>query len=200
MKTKIKSFALLIALMVGSQLSSTAQTAKSWNVDKSHASVQFSIDHFFSAVTGKFQDFNGEITFDPSDLKNSKASFVIQVASIDTDDDERDGHLQSDDFFAATTHTTITFNSKSFKKVSDTEVSVTGDLTMRGVTKEITFQLMITGRMDNPWKKGSEILGVKLNTTINRTEFGVGTGSWAATAVVGDEVDVSVNMELDAVK
>ena len=193
-----KSIGLGLALVFASGLTLQAQNAKKWNVDKSHASVNFSINHFFSAVTGKFKDFSGDVVFEPTDLKGSKVNFEIVVSSINTDDEERDSHLQSDDFFNAKKYSTIKFVSTGFKKVSDTEYTVTGKLTMRGVTKTITLPLVVAGRMTNPWKEGYEILGVSIKTNLDRTDFGVGTGSWAATSVVGDEVTISISMELDA--
>ncbi len=173
---------------------------KAWNIDKSHTSVSFGIDHFFSEVTGKFKSFNGDITFDPNNLTTSSVTFTIDVASIDTDESDRDEHLKSADFFNESEFPTITFASTSFKKVDDKNYKVLGKLTMRGVTKDITLPLQITGRMDNPWKEGYEIMGIAINTTLNRTDYGVGTGSWAATAVVSDDVDVKISMELDAKK
>ncbi|NQV53294.1 MAG: polyisoprenoid-binding protein [Flavobacteriales bacterium] len=180
--------------------SASAQTAKQWNIDKSHASVQFSIDHFFSSVPGKFKKFEGEINFDPNDLKGSKAVFTIDVRSVDTDEPERDGHLQSEDFFNAEKWPEMKFVSTRFEKKSDKEYIVHGKLTLRDVTKEVALPLTIKGRMDNPWKEGYEILGIKIDTSINRTDFGLGTGSWAATAVVSDEVEIEISMELDAKK
>ena len=196
----IKSIGLGLIMVFATSLTTQAQKAKEWNIDNSHASVNFSVNHFFSAVTGKFKVFSGNVVFEPTDLKGSKVSFEIMVSSIDTDDEERDSHLQSDDFFAAKKYTTIKFVSTGFTKISDTEYAVKGKLTMRGVTKEITLPLTISGRMDNPWKAGYEILGVKIDTTLDRTNYEVGTGSWAATSVVGDEVSISISMELDSKK
>ncbi len=197
---KVKIAFLASLLLLASGLNVNAQKAKKWNVDKSHASVNFSVNHFFSAVTGKFKDFSGDITFAPDDLEGSKVSFTFQTKSVDTDEDERDKHLQSEDFFAAEKFPTITFVSNKFVKKSDKLYEVVGKLTMRGTSKEIALPLTITGRMDNPWKKGYEILGISINTTLDRTDYGVGTGSLAATAIVGDEVRISISMELDAEK
>lgn len=192
---------ILTALfLIGSIAFAYAQEAKLWNIDKSHASIQFSVDHFFSAVPGKFRDFDGEIRFDPANLKGSKVNFSIDVKSVDTDEADRDEHLQSADFFHAEKWPTMKFTSTSFTKKSDNQYDVKGKLTIRDVTKEVTLPLEVKGRMDNPWKEGYEILGIAINTEINRTEYGVGSGSWAATAVVGDDVDVSISMELDAKK
>ena len=189
---------LATLLFLGSIASATAQSAKQWNIDKSHASVQFSIDHFFSSVPGKFKEFDGEINFDPNDLKGSKAVFTIDVRSVDTDEADRDGHLQSKDFFNAEKWPEMKFVSTRFEKKSDKDYIVHGKLTLRDVTKEVALPLTIKGRVDNPWKEGYEILGIKIDTSINRTDYGVGSGSWAATAVVSDEVEIEISMELDA--
>mgnify|MGYP001145285594 CR=1 FL=1 len=162
--------------------------------------MNFSINHFFSEVTGKFRAFEGKIDFDPNNLAQSSVEFSIEVSSIDTDESDRDEHLKSPDFFNENEYPRIVFVSSSFNEIDKSNYEVAGKLTMRGVTKEITLPMKITGRMDNPWKEGYEILGISIKTTLNRTDYGVGTGSWAATAVVSDDVEVKINMELDGKK
>jgi len=191
---------LSIAILLFSFSSAIGQNAKKWNLDKSHSSVQFEIDHLFSAVPGKFKDFSGDISLDTDDPSNSTASFTIQVASIDTDDEDRDGHLQSGDFFAADKYKTIKFVSTSITKKGKDMLMAKGKLTMRGVTKEVSLPIQITGVVDSPWKENTQIMGLRIKTSINRTDYEVGTGSWAATAIVGDEVTIDISMELDAPK
>jgi polyisoprenoid-binding protein YceI len=186
-----------IALMA---FSINAQTAKEWKLDKSHASVRFSIDHFFTGVTGKFKKFDGTFNFDPANLKGSSASFTIDVTSVDTDEEDRDGHLQSEDFFNAAAHPNIAFKSTSIEKKGENQYIVNGDLTMRGTTKKVALPMTVKGVIDNPWKEGSLIMGIEMETTLDRTDYGVGTGSWAATSVVGDEVEIEISMELDSTK
>lgn len=200
MKSSIRPFLLMLLMAAFTIPTAVAQKARAWNLDKSHASVNFSIDHFFTAVTGKFKKFDGTFHFDPKNLSGSSATFTIQVASVDTDEEDRDEHLQSEDFFNASKYPTIKFVSTKFEKKSDKEYTVTGNMTMRGTTKEISFPLKVKGVMDNPWKDGYEILGIEINTALDRTDFGVGTGSWAATSVVADEVDIHISMELDSEK
>ncbi|MBT6133344.1 MAG: polyisoprenoid-binding protein [Flavobacteriales bacterium] len=195
MKKILISVAAGVLICAGTSI---AQVAKKWGVDKSHASVTFSIDHFFSEVPGKFKQFDGDIFFDPANLSGSKASFEIMVASISTDEKDRDDHLQSSDFFDATNNPMIVFKSSHIVKASDKLYNIHGELSMRGVTKSVVLPMKIKGRMDNPWKEGYEILGISISTTLNRSDYGVGTGSWAATAVVSDEVEVKISMELDA--
>jgi len=197
---RIGSLVLIVAFGIVLSQSVSAQSAKSWNIDKSHSSIAFSIDHFFSAVPGKFKDFGGTIHFDPDNLKGSSVDFIIQVKSVDTDEADRDSHLQSPDFFDAATYPVITFKSQSFTKTSENMYVVKGTLTMRGTSKEVELPLKVKGTVDNPWKEGSVIMGISIDTALDRTDYGVGTGSWGATAVVGDEVIIRINMELDAPK
>ncbi|WP_212635260.1 YceI family protein [Pseudozobellia thermophila] len=186
-----------VAITALGTLSVNAQNASMWKVDKSHTSVNFSVNHFFSAVTGKFTDFDGTVHFDPNNLKGSKADFTVAVNSIDTDDAKRDKHLQSADFFDAATYSKITFTSTKFTKNSDKEYVMHGKLTIKDKTKNVKLPMKITGEMEHPMMKGTLILGVVIDTTIDRTDYGVGTGDWAATMVVGDEVRIHIPMELN---
>lgn len=191
---------MAVFLTAASVFVANAQTATMWKVDKAHTSVNFSINHFFSAVTGKFTKFDGNFNFDPANLKGSKVSFTIPIASVNTEDGERDKHLQSADFFDAKQYPNMTFTSTSFEKKTDKDYVAYGKLTIRNVTKEIALPFKITGEMEHPMMKGTIILGLSINTKINRTDYGVGTGSWAATMVVGDQTDISINMELNRMK
>lgn len=197
MVSTIKTMVFAVAITALSTLSLNAQDATMWKVDKSHTSVNFSINHFFSAVTGKFTDFDGMIHFDPNNLNGSKANFSVSINSVNTDNGKRDKHLQSKDFFDAKTYPKISFKSTKFEKKSDKEYLVYGKLTIKDITKNVALPLKITGEMEHPMMKGTLILGVAIDTTIDRTDYGVGTGDWAATMVVGDEVKIHIPMELN---
>lgn len=200
MKKIILSINLSLFAIILGFTSSTAQSATQWKLDKSHTSVNFSINHFFSAVTGKFSNFDGAFNFDPNNVAESKADFTIAVKSVNTDDSKRDKHLQSGDFFNASEFPNISFKSTKIEKKNNKEFLVHGQLTIRDKTKDIVLPLKITGEMEHPMMKGTIILGLASNLKINRTEYGVGTGSWAATMVVGDEVDINIHMELNRKK
>lgn len=197
---KIKFFLLVLIISTSSTLSLQAQKATKWKIDKSHTSVNFTINHFFSAVTGKFNKFDGNINFDQNNLVESKAEFTISVNSVNTDNKKRDNHLKSKDFFNEKKFSTMKFKSSKFEKKSDTEYLIFGKLTIRDITKEVTLPMKITGQMEHPMMKGTIILGVVIDTQISRTEFGVGTGDWAATMVVADEVKIHIPMELNRKK
>lgn len=200
MVSTIKTMVFAVAITVLSTLSVNAQDATMWKIDKSHTSVNFSINHFFSSVPGKFTDFDGMIHFDPNNLKGSKADFSVSINSVNTDDAKRDKHLQSKDFFDAETYPKMSFQSTKFEKKSDKEYLIHGKLTIKDKTKNVTLPMKITGEMEHPMMKGTIILGVVIDTTIDRTNYGVGTGDWAATMVVGDEVRIHIPMELNRMK
>lgn len=195
---KKTSFAVLFTAL--SVFTVNAQNATMWKVDKAHTSVNFSVNHFFSAVTGKFTSFEGNINFDPANLQGSSVNFTIPVKSVNTDDSKRDKHLQSADFFDAKSYPNMTFASTRFEKKSDKDYVVYGKLTIRNISKDIVLPFKITGEMEHPMMKGTIILGLASTIKINRNDYGVGTGSWATTMVVGDNVDININMELNRMK
>ena len=199
MRSILKHTAILAAFVAFSAFTPSS-ASKSWKIDKSHASVNFSVNHFFSAVTGKFKSFEGDFDFDPENPKDASFAFKIDVNSVNTDEEKRDNHLQSEDFFNAEKWPHMSFKSTNVEKTGKDMYAIKGKLTIRDVTKDVTLPMKITGMIDNPWQEGAVIMGIQIKTTINRTEYGVGTGSWAATAVVGDEVEVLINMELDGKK
>ncbi|WP_229664908.1 YceI family protein [Polaribacter pacificus] len=200
MVSTIKTMVLAVAITAMSTLTTNAQTATKWKIDKAHTSVNFSINHFFSAVTGKFSDFDGTIHFDPNNLNGSKADFSVSIKSVNTDDAKRDRHLKSKDFFDAKTYPKMAFKSSKIEKKSDKEYLIYGKLTIRNKTKDVVLPMKITGEMEHPMMKRTLILGVVIDTTIDRTEYGVGTGDWAATMVVGDKVKIHIPIELNRKK
>lgn len=143
-----------------------------WAIDPMHSEVLFKIKHLvISNVTGFFKTFEGNIVSDGNDFNNSKVHFTIDVKSIDTNQVQRDGHLQSGDFFSADLYPEITFKSTSFVNIKDNDYKMIGNLTMRGVTKPIELQVEYGGSEDNGHgvlKHGFEVTG-----TINRIEFGM---------------------------
>lgn len=200
MISKFKTIGLTILLVSLALNRSAAQNATKWKLDKSHTSVDFSINHFFSAVTGKFTDFEGDFNFDPNNLSGSSANFTVSVNSVNTNNGKRDKHLQSADFFDAKKYPKMTFTSSKFEKKSDNEYLLHGKLTIKDKTQQVVLPLKVTGEMEHPMMKGTVILGLVIDTTLDRTKYGVGTGDWAATMVVGDEVKIHIPMELNRKK
>ncbi|WP_199269148.1 YceI family protein [Polaribacter sp. L3A8] len=200
MVQSFKKFGFAVLVTVFGAFSVNAQSDLMWKIDKAHTSVNFSVNHFFSSVTGKFTSFEGDINFDRNNLKSSKVDFTVLINSVNTDDKKRDEHLQSSEFFDVQVYPNMTFKSTKVEKKSEKEYSVYGKLTIKDITKDVVLPMKITGEMEHPMMKGKIILGVLIDTTLNRTVYGVGTGDWATTMVVGDEVRIQIPMELNRMK
>lgn len=167
-------------------------------IDPVHSKVGFSVRHFvISNVEGRFKDFSGTISYDEKDIANSWVKVTIKVASISTDNEKRDSHLKSPDFFDAEKYPEITFVSNKIIQSNDGYVAV-GDLTMRGVTKEIEVPFVIHGTVKDPW--GNTRLGAEANLSLNRMDYGI---KWnnkleGGGLVVGEEV--KINLSIEAIK
>lgn len=196
MKTKITTLAIILGIAFGMP-NTQAQNADKWMLDKDHTSVNFDISHFFSTVNGSFQEFDGIFYFDPNNLNGSKFTFTIPVNSIFTNNEKRDNHLRSEDFFNASKYPVIKFESTSIQKKSGNNYVVNGDLTIKETTKKISIPFEYKGEMEHPMMKGTKILGLEFNTKIDRSDYKVGVGNWASDMVVGDTADVTIFMELN---
>jgi polyisoprenoid-binding protein YceI len=168
-------------------------TVETYQFDPTHAhsSVDFSIRHFFSNVPGSFATVDGTIVVDRDDLTKSTVEATISIASVATNNEKRDAHLRSDAFFDATKFPTATFKSTAWVKTGDTTYDVTGDLTIKGVTKSVV--LHVTSLGFGPGMKGAQLSGWSAATTLKRSDFGV-TGF---EKVIGDDVAITINVEAD---
>ncbi|MCB9780786.1 MAG: YceI family protein [Alphaproteobacteria bacterium] len=145
--------------------------ADAYSVDDDHSAVLFSVQHFGAAwVYGRFDKISGDFDWS-ADVSKSTFSLTIDAASVDSDQEKRDQHLAGPDFFNAAEFPTITFKSKKVEKKGDKLLHVTGDLTLRGVTKEVTIPIEHTGEGDDPW--GGHRAGLHSTFTIKRSDFGI---------------------------
>lgn len=167
-----------------------------WEIDSAHSAINFTINHFFTPVDGTFEEYDATVMFNPDDLENSSIDVTIPVTSINTRNDRRDGHLQSEDFFNAEQWPNISFESSSIESRGDNEFVAIGELTIRDVTRHFELPFTLQGMMDHPMQENTTVAGIVANAQLMRTDYGVGVGDWAATAVVGDEVDIELNLEL----
>jgi polyisoprenoid-binding protein YceI len=173
----------------------------SWNVDRSHTEITFKVNHFFTPVSGTFRDYEVDLVYDEANPSNNSVNVRIDVASVDTRNRDRDEHLLSADFFEAETHPHITFRSRSVRRVSDTRLVATGPLTIKGVSREIELPIEVLGVQEipedmRPMLGGiNRVAGFATETRIRRQDFGVGVGNWAATLVVGGNVDIQIALE-----
>ena len=187
----MKTFVFTVAAF----LAVSTTFAQTWAVDKGHARAGFTVTHnLLSDVDGNFKTFDAKIIATKADLSDAVFEFTADVNSISTDNERRDGHLKSPDFFDAAKFSTITFKSTSFKKVEGKQYKITGDLTMHGVTKPISLNATLAGpvAMKGMGGKEQEKAGFKIGGTIKRSDFGIGT---IPVVVVSDEVEVKVNGE-----
>jgi polyisoprenoid-binding protein YceI len=143
-----------------------------YTIDPSHSRLGFVARHaMVTRVRGGFNQFEGTFHVDAEQPSNSSARLVIQAASIDTRNADRDAHLRSNDFFAMDDHPTLTFESTRIEQVGETDVAVTGDLTIRGTTKPVTIELEFTGSAVDPW--GNTRVGFEGSTQVNRKDWGL---------------------------
>jgi polyisoprenoid-binding protein YceI len=181
-----------VTLLTAFLFSSVATFAQTWTVDKAHAKVGFTATHMLiSDVDGNFKAFDAKITASKPDFSDAVVEVTADVNSIDTDNDRRDADLKSDKFFDAAKYPNLTFKSTSFKKAEGKNYKVTGDLTMHGVTKPVTMDVVMNGPVTNQMNK-KEMVGFKVSGTVKRADFNLGT---IPVAVVGDEITIRANGE-----
>lgn len=188
-RSKFLVLAGVAALIAGQPL-----VADDYQVDQAHTNVGFRVAHMVIAkTTGSFNDFDASFHFDPMDMSSFSLTATIQADSIDTNNGQRDNHLRSADFFDVANHPEITFQSTAISMMDDGYV-VTGDLTIRGMTKEIELPITITGPVEI---RGNNVIGVSGRATIDRHDFGV---SWSRSLdngglVVANEVEIEIDAE-----
>jgi polyisoprenoid-binding protein YceI len=194
---KIRRAVLALALAVVAPLigSAPAAAADTYDVDAVHSEVSFQIRHLVSRVRGVFRDFDATIVMDPGNLSASSVVFRIRATSIDTGMERRDNHLRSADFFDVENHPEILFESTSVERLSESEISVRGDFTMRGVTRVVTLPVTLNGEMTTA--SGKTVAGFSTATRLDRQEYGI---RWNKTLddgglVLGDDVDISIHLE-----
>lgn len=167
-------------------------SAQTWNLDKAHAKLGFVTTHLLiSEVEGNFKSFDAKLTSSKEDFTDAVIELSADIASISTDNDGRDKHLKSPDFFDAEKFTTLTFKSKSLTKVDAKNYKLTGDLTLHGVTKPVTLDVIYNGTITHPFNK-KLVAGFKVKGVIKRSDFSVGS---IPAAVVADEIVINGNAE-----
>lgn len=168
-----------------------------YKIDVSHSEIHFKVKHLMiTNVTGSFGSFDATMQAEKEDFSDATISFSANINSIDTNNEQRDTHLKSADFFDAEKYPTLSFTSTSFTKKSDEEYELKGNLTIKDVTKEVTLATIYGGTMTDPW--GQVKAGFEINGKINRKEFGL---NWSAVTeaggvVVSDEVRLFLNVQM----
>lgn len=183
---KLKSIPLFALASVFIPVLAQAEPV-TYQIDAVHSGVSFKIRHLVSNTPGDFTEFSGKVIFDEAHPEKSKAEAVIQVASVDTRNEKRDGHLQGDDFFKAAQFPSITFSSTEWRKTGEGTYAVTGDLAFAGQSHPVTLDVTYLGQFDN---NGTLVGGWEGSTTIKRSDWGMTYGAPA----VGDEVEIELNI------
>ena len=171
-------------------------TTQTWNIDTTHSGVNFSVRHMVIAkVRGRFTRFSGSLSGDASDLTSAKLVAEVDADSIDTNMSDRDAHLRSPDFFDAATFPKLTFSSTRIERAGEGQYKAHGDLSIRGVTKPVVFDLAVHGQAKDPW--GNDRTAFTLETSIDRSDFGL---RWnqdldLGGIVVGDEIRIVGHVE-----
>jgi polyisoprenoid-binding protein YceI len=168
----------------------------SWKIDSAHSGINFSIRHMVvSKVRGRFGKFNGSLELDDADLTKSSLGVVIEASSVDTGVGQRDDHLRSADFFGAEQFPELRYQSKRIEKVGKDEYRVIGDLTIRGVTREVALNVEHGGEGKDPW--GNERIAFSATTAIDRKDFGLGWNQVleAGGVLVGDKVQIELDVQ-----
>lgn len=171
---------------------------QTWSFDTAHSTIGFQVKHMmFAKVRGEFTKWSGSVSFDPSDLSTFKAEASIDAASINTNNEGRDNHLRSGDFFDVEQFPELTFSSTSVEAHGD-NAKVHGTLTLHGVTKDVTLEVERTGTGKDPW--GNERVGFHAKTVINRKDFGLGWNQAleAGGVLVGEQI--SIDLEIQVIK
>ena len=188
---KLTSKILALAAAVSALVSAASAAVDTYKIDPVHSSVAFTIRHIVSNVPGAFTKFSGTVMVDRDNMENNSVEATIEVGSLSTYNDHRDADLKTPAYFDANKFATITFKSKSWKKTGEATYDVTGDLTIKDVTKEVV--LKVTSLGFGPGMKGSTSSGWEATTSINRKDYGV-TGPAMLGAMVGDDVAVTIEI------
>lgn len=168
-----------------------------YKIDVDHSDIMFKVKHLMiSTVTGIFKKFDATLEVNEQDLSGAKVWFEAEVDSVDTKNEQRDGHLKSDDFFNAEQFPKMTFKSTRVEKTGDDEYRLIGDLTIRDITKPVELKVEYNGSTKDPW--GQERMGFEVTGKINRKEYGL---KWSAVTeaggvVVSDDVKLALNVQM----
>lgn len=185
-------FPVLLAVM-----SFTLNAQTSWTFDKAHTEVGFSVTHLvISEVEGNFATYEGSVTTKGDDFSNAQVNFTVDVASIDTDNEKRDMHLKSDDFFNAEKYPKMTFKGRSMKKTGKNTYKLVGDLKIRDKTHQVELDVKHNGTVKDPW--GNTKAGFKMSGVLDRFDFDLkwNTLTEMGGAVVGKEVRLDLHVQL----
>ena len=174
----------------------TNAESRSWDLDKNHSNIYFSVPHIFSDIRGSFDEFSGKFAFDSKNLSESVLHFKIKTKSVNTNVSKRDKHLRSGDFFDSGNHPLIVFESTEVTTTNDDIFLFAGKLQIKGIEYDLVLPLTLIGIKNHPMEKGKDVLGFTGKVTLDRLTHKIGTGKFMDYGVVGKDVEVTVSVEL----
>ncbi len=200
-KSKLLLMKKVLVLFVALLISNSIKAQKIWILDNSHSQVLFTVSHLvISEVTGSFKKFSANIKSSEPDFTDAQIDFSIDVNSLNTDNEMRDNHLKGDDFFNADKYPKIVFKGKSLIKLNGNKYQLTGDLTIRDVTKTVILDVTYAGTVLDPWENTKA--GFKIKGMINRFDYNLKWNNLtdSDSAVAGEDVEITINLELAQAK
>lgn len=183
---------ILVAALALGLVRSASAAVETYNIDPVHSTVSFSLRHIVSKFTGSFAKISGSLSVDRENLEKSSVQAVVDIASLNTADEKRDGHVKGADFFDVAKYTTGTFKSTAWKKIGEDTFDVTGDLTLKGTTKPVTFKVKLLGFGDG--MGGAKLSGWEVTGAIKKSEFGL-AGPAMLSKALGDDVALNIGVE-----
>ena len=169
--------------------------AYNWEVDKDHAEIRFEVNHILTGVSGRFNEFEGKIFFDPARPETGKFDFTVKVDSVNTSNGKRDTHLRSKDFFNASAFPEMKFQSTGISHIQGDRYALEGKMTIKDVSKDIRIEFRFFEPKPHPFDKKKKVAGFVTRFPLNRLDYSVGNGKFLKMGVVGKEVDVEIAME-----
>ncbi len=188
-------YALFLFLALAMAVAPVHAQAPAWKVDKAHSGIFFDIRHIYATVRGSFDEFDADIRFDPADLADSRFDFTVAVKSVNTQIEKRDNHLLSADFFDEKKYPKMTFKSSAIKHIEKNRYAVTGTLTIKDVSRNVTVPFTYFGNKPNPFNPKQLVAGFEARMTIDRLSYHVGDGKFVKMGVVGKEAEIIIAIE-----
>ena len=189
---KIPSSFLAAAALVAGLVSPASAAVETYQIDSTHSTIQFSLRHFVSKFTGSFSTVSGAIVVDRDNVEKSSVTASIAIGSVNTADEKRNAHLKSPDFFDAAKFPAMTFKSTSWKKTGEYTYAVSGDLTIKDVTKPVVLQAKLLGFGDG--MGGAKLSGWEVTGSIKKSEYGL-AGPAILGTMLGDDVAITIALE-----
>ena len=188
--------AIITVVSIMFTASFTSAELQKWDIDKGHSSVYFDVRHTYATVRGYFEDYTGSVQFDADNMEMGRIKLEVKTKSVNTGIPNRDNHLRADEFFGVNTYPTMIFESTGVIQKQGNEYMVEGNLTVKGKTQKMAVPFTYFGSRENPLKKGQQVAGFEARFSVNRLDYGVGSGKYVEMGTIGNKVNILVTLEV----